>query len=92
MKGKEESWRDLLDSAIADNNDAKMWRMAGPLKGCPDSNSPNEAITHKDRNITSNKKNRIRRKPTYSSNITPMLASISSPRKNASFIEASSVN
>ena len=55
-KAKEESWRDLLDSAIAEDNDAKMWRIVGSLKGCPDSNSPNEAITHNGRTITSNKK------------------------------------
>ena len=33
-----------------------MWKIIKSLKGCPDINSPNEAMLHKGKSIVSNKK------------------------------------
>ena len=53
---KEQSWRDLLEGAITEKDDSKIWGIIRSLNGCPDSNSPNEAMIHKRRLITSGKK------------------------------------
>ena len=34
----------------------ELWKMFKTLDGCPDTNSPNEALVHKGRRITSNKR------------------------------------
>ena len=36
-------------------NERKVWSLIKSLKGCPDTNSPNETMLHKGRSITSNK-------------------------------------
>ena len=56
IEAKEESWRDLLDDAVGTIDDTKMWRVIRSLNGSPDDNTPNEALIHKGRVITSNKK------------------------------------
>ena len=33
-----------------------MWKIINSLKGCPETNSPNEALKHNGRTITSNQK------------------------------------
>ena len=53
---KRESWRDLLEGAVGLGDDQKLWKVIHSLNGTPDSNSPNEAIHHKGRVITSGKK------------------------------------
>ena len=55
-EAKEESWRDLLEDSITGKSSEEMWKVVKTLDGCPDSNSPNEALLHKGRRITSNKK------------------------------------
>ncbi|MEL6855582.1 MAG: endonuclease/exonuclease/phosphatase family protein, partial [Cyanobacteria bacterium J06607_13] len=55
-QAKCEAWRQVLDDASAHHNDAKMWRVVGSLNGTPDANSPNEAMSHNGRLITSNKR------------------------------------
>ena len=53
---KTDAWRQLLDDASHSQDDAKMWRTIRSLKDSPYSNSPNEAMIHGDRLITSNKR------------------------------------
>ena len=53
---KAESWRNLLDDAITEKSSNELWKIVETLDGCPDTNSPNEALSHKGRLITSNKK------------------------------------
>jgi hypothetical protein len=54
-KSKTDSWRELLEDAIAAEDDSKLWRIIKNLNGSPESNAPNEAMIHKGRVITSNK-------------------------------------
>ena len=49
---KEESWRDLLASTTNEEN--RIWSVIRSLKGSPETNSPNEAMIHQGRAITSN--------------------------------------
>ena len=51
---KAESWRDLLEDTTRSTDE--LWKIVKSLDGCPDTNSPNEALLHKGRRITSNKK------------------------------------
>ena len=53
---KEESWRDLLEDTLSEGNDNKLWGIIKSLNGTPETNSPNEAMRHKGRTITSNQK------------------------------------
>ena len=55
-KARQESWEDLLESTLHENDDQKMGKIINSLKACPETNSPNEALKHKDRTITSNQK------------------------------------
>ena len=54
-KSKTDSWRELLEDAIAAEDDSKLLRIIKNLNGSPESNAPNEAMIHKGRVITSNK-------------------------------------
>ena len=56
IKDKEQSWKDLLDSAIAETDDSGLWKIVKSLNGCPDSNSPNEVMIHNGKTIISNEK------------------------------------
>jgi len=53
---KTESWRNLLDDAIASEDDSKLWSIIHDLNGTPDGNAPNEAMIHNGRIITSNER------------------------------------
>ena len=53
---KEESWKDLLESAIEEVDDSRMWKIIKSLNGSPATNSPNEAMSHNGKTITSNKR------------------------------------
>ena len=55
-EAKTDAWRNVLEDASNSQDDAKMWRTIRSLNGSPDSNSPNEAMVHGDRLITSNKR------------------------------------
>ena len=55
-KAKEESWKDLLDDTINSADEAQMWRLIKSLNGSPDTNSPNEAMRHRGKVITNNKR------------------------------------
>ena len=56
IEAKEKSWRDLLEDAVGTIDDTKMWRVIKSFNGSPDDNTPNEALLHNGRVITSNKK------------------------------------
>ena len=51
---KAESWRDLLEDTTRSTDE--LWKIVKSLDGCPDTNSPNEALLHNGRRITSNKR------------------------------------
>ncbi len=53
---KTESWRNLLEDALASDDESKMWRIIKDLNGSPEDNAPNEAMVIGGRIITSNKK------------------------------------
>ena len=53
-KTKEQSWQDFLQDAVTEADDTKLWSLIRTLNGCPDTNSPNEAMNHKGKVITSN--------------------------------------
>ena len=55
-EAKTQSWRDLLEDAVIAKDDTKLWKIIKNLNGTPDNNSLNEALKHKGRVITSNKK------------------------------------
>ena len=55
-EAKADSWRELLDDAVTEKSSDELWKIVKTLDGCPDTNSPNEALLHKGRRITSNKK------------------------------------
>ena len=55
-EAKAESWKDLLEDAVTEKSSDELWKVIKTLDGCPDTNSPNEALLHKGRRITSNKK------------------------------------
>ncbi|XP_066915550.1 uncharacterized protein [Clytia hemisphaerica] len=55
-KAKEQSWKDLLESSAMEIDDTRMWKIIKTLNGCPETNSPNEAMRHKGKLITSNKR------------------------------------
>ena len=53
LKAKEDSWKEFLDEAISGADDNQMWRIIKSLNGSPSSNSPNEAMVHDGKTITS---------------------------------------
>jgi len=53
---KTESWRNLLEDALASDDESKLWRIIKDLNGSPEDNAPNEAMVHNGRIITSNRK------------------------------------
>ena len=55
-QAKAESWKNLLEDAITEKSSDELWKIVKTLDGCPDTNSPNEALVHKGRRITSNKR------------------------------------
>ena len=56
-QAKEDSWKNLLEDAVTDAKDSsQLWSIIKSLNGSPCSNSPNEAMKHKKKTITSNQK------------------------------------
>ena len=55
-EAKQESWKEVLDEALADEDERKLWTVAKQLNGTPDTNSPNEVLIHQGRRITSHRK------------------------------------
>ena len=51
---KTESWRNLLEGALAAENDTLLWRIIKDLNGSTDDNAPNEVMINKGRIISSN--------------------------------------
>ena len=56
QKAKEQGWRDLIEDCMTEPKAGKMWEVINSLKGSPNTNSPNEAMHHNGRTITSNRK------------------------------------
>ena len=46
----------MLEDALGDEDERKLWKLAKQLNGTPDSNSPNEVLVHEGRRITSHRK------------------------------------
>ena len=53
---KDEAWRGVLEDSSTTGDDRKLWRVIKSLNGTPENNSPNEAMIHNDRCITSDKR------------------------------------
>ena len=53
LKAKEESWREFLQDSISPAEEHKIWKVIRSLNGSPQTNSPNEAMVHKGKKITS---------------------------------------
>ena len=54
-KAKEESWKELLEDAISDVDQRKMWGIIKSMNGTPDSNSPNEVLIYQGKKVTTDK-------------------------------------
>ena len=52
---KTDRWRELLEEAATSTDDSKLWKIIKDLNGSPEDNTPNEAMIHKGRVITSSK-------------------------------------
>ena len=52
-KAMEESWKQFLEESLSTSSEAEVWNVVRTLNGCPQSNSPNEAMVHEGRRITS---------------------------------------
>ena len=50
---KEEDWRGVLENSSYTGDDRKLWRVRKSLNVTSKNNSPNEAMIHNDRCITS---------------------------------------
>ena len=55
-EAKQESWKEVLEEALCDEDERKLWTVAKQLNGTPDINSPNEVLIHQGRRITSHRK------------------------------------
>ena len=55
---KEEAWRGVLEDSSNTGNGRKLWKVIKPRKkyGTPKNKSPNEAMIHNNRCITSDKR------------------------------------
>jgi ribonuclease HI len=53
---KEDSWRDLLEGVYADGDEQKIWSFIKSVNGTPNTNSPNEVLTHNGKRLISNRK------------------------------------
>jgi len=56
QKAKEDSWREVVEGAVEDGDERKLWNFVKQLSGSPDSQSPNEVLIHNGKRITSEKK------------------------------------
>ena len=48
-EAKPESWKNLLEDAMSNSDGPSMWKVIQGLNGTPDTNSPNEAMSHNGR-------------------------------------------
>ena len=55
-EAKTDAWRQVLEECTQSTDDKKLWRVIKNLNGTPESNSPNEAMNHGGRLITSDKR------------------------------------
>jgi len=55
-EAKQESWKEVLEEALCNEDERKLWLVAKQLNGTPDINSPNEVLIHQGRRITSHRK------------------------------------
>ena len=55
-EAKEESWREVVEGAVADGDERKVWSFVKQLNGNPNTNSPNDVLVHKGKRITSHKR------------------------------------
>jgi ribosomal protein S20 len=55
-QAREESWREVLDDAINETDDAKIWGVVRSLNGSPTTSARNEAMIHNGKTITSDKR------------------------------------
>jgi hypothetical protein len=46
---KTASWRNLLEDALASEDESKLWRIIKDLNGSPEENDPNEVMVHNGR-------------------------------------------
>ena len=54
-KAKEDSWKEVVDDAINEKDERKVWKFIKTLNGTPSTNSPNEVMKVNDKVISSNK-------------------------------------
>jgi hypothetical protein len=52
-EAKTDAWRKILEDTTESQESSKMWKIIISLNGTPEINFPNEAISHKERLITS---------------------------------------
>ena len=55
-EAKTEAWKKVLEESANSPDDGKMWRIVKSLNGTPESNSPNEAMVHEGKLITSHRR------------------------------------
>ena len=55
-EAKADIWRRVLEESSNSPDDSKLWKTIKSLKGTPECNSPNEAMTHNGRLITCNRR------------------------------------
>jgi len=55
-EAKQESCKEILEEAMTEADEGKIWRIAKQLNGTPDINTPNEVLVHKGKRIASHKK------------------------------------
>ena len=53
---KEDSWRELLESATSDGDEQKLWSFIKSVNGTPDTNSKNDVLIQNGTRIVSNRK------------------------------------
>ena len=51
-EAKSESWKEILQDRMSNSNGPNMWKVIQGLKGTPDANSPNKAMSHNVQTIT----------------------------------------
>ena len=54
-KAKDECWEDLLKDVVNGEDETKLWRTIKSLNGTPSTNSPNEAMIHEGKTITTSR-------------------------------------
>ena len=55
-EAKQESWKEILEEALTEADERKIWNVAKQLNGTPDTNTPNEVLVHKGKRVVSHRK------------------------------------